>query len=71
MAEAEEAIGSDHLVPQLVGKGWPLLAEVAPAAAAVAGPLARDPGPLVEALATHAADVRAQQLEARQPWHRR
>jgi hypothetical protein len=52
MAEAEAAIGSDHLVPQLVARGWPLLADVAPAAAAVAAPLARDPGPLVEALAT-------------------
>jgi hypothetical protein len=52
MAEAEAAAESDHLVPQLVGKGWPMLAEVAPAAAAVAGPLARDPGPLVTALAT-------------------
>ncbi len=51
-AEAEAAIGSDHLVPQLVAKGWPLLAEVAPAAAAVVSPLARDPGPLVEALAS-------------------
>jgi hypothetical protein len=51
MAEAEAAIGSDHLVPQLVSKGWPLLADVAPAAAAVAAPLARDPGPLVAALA--------------------
>jgi hypothetical protein len=50
MAQAEAAIGSDHLVPQLVGKGWQLLAEVAPAASAVAGPLAVDPGPLVEAL---------------------
>ncbi len=52
MAEAETSVGSDHLVPQLVRKGWPLLADVAPAAAAVAGPLAFDPGPLVEALAT-------------------
>ena len=52
MAEAEAAIGSAHLVPQLVAKGWPLLAEVAPAAAAVVTPLALDPGPLVEALAT-------------------
>jgi hypothetical protein len=51
MAEAEAAIGSDHLVPQLVSKGWPLLADVAPVAAAIAGPLARDPGPLVAALA--------------------
>ena len=51
-AMAETAAGSAHLVPQLVGKGWPLLAEVAPAAAAVVTPLARDPGPLVEALAT-------------------
>jgi hypothetical protein len=51
LAEAEAAIGSQHLVPQLVGKGWPLLAGVAPAAARVVGPLARDPGPLVSALA--------------------
>ena len=51
MAEAEADLGSAHLVPQLVGKGWPLLAEVAPAAAEVVTPLARDPGPLVEALA--------------------
>jgi hypothetical protein len=51
MAEAEAAAGSLHLVPALVAKGWPLLAEVAPAAAAVVTPLAHDPGPLVEALA--------------------
>jgi hypothetical protein len=51
MAEAEADLGSAHLVPQLVGKGWPLLAQVAPAAAEVVTPLARDPGPLVEALA--------------------
>ena len=44
-------MGSAHLVPQLVAKGWPLLAEVAPAAAAVVTPLAYDPGPLVDALA--------------------
>jgi hypothetical protein len=50
MAEAEAAAGSAHLVPQLVARGWPLLAEVAPAAAAVVTPLARDPGPLVDAL---------------------
>jgi Phosphotransferase enzyme family len=50
-ATAEAAVGSAHLVPQLVAKGWPLLAQVAPAAAAVVTPLARDPGPLVEALA--------------------
>jgi hypothetical protein len=51
MAAAEAAAGSAHLVPQLVAKGWPLLAAVAPAAAAVVTPLAHDPGPLVEALA--------------------
>ena len=50
LATAEAAIGSAHLVPRLVGQGWPRLAEVAPAAAAVVTPLARDPGPLVEAL---------------------
>jgi hypothetical protein len=51
MAQAEAAIGSPHLVPGLVAQGWPLLAEVAPAAAEVVVPLAYDPGPLVEALA--------------------
>ena len=50
-ARAEAALGSAHLVPRLVGQGWPLLAEVAPAAAAVVTPLAGDPGPLVDALA--------------------
>jgi hypothetical protein len=51
MARAEAAAGSDHLVPRLVARGWPLLADVAPAAAAVVTPLAEDPGPLVDALA--------------------
>ena len=51
-AQAEAAIGSAHLVPRLVAKGWPLLAEVAPAAAEIVVPLAHDPGPLLEALAT-------------------
>jgi hypothetical protein len=50
LAEAEA--GTAHLVPKLVGQGWPRLAEVAPAAAAVVTPLAYDPGPLVEALAS-------------------
>ena len=49
-ARAEEGIGSPHLVPQLVAKGWPMLAEAAPAAAAIVVPLAHDPGPLVAAL---------------------
>jgi hypothetical protein len=50
-ARAEAGLGADHLVPRLVGQGWPLLASVAPAAAAVVIPLAHDPGPLVDALA--------------------
>jgi hypothetical protein len=50
MAEAEADRGSDDVVPRLVAQGWPLLAEVAPAAAAVVTPLAWDPGPLVMAL---------------------
>ena len=50
LARAEAALGSEHLVPRLVGEGWPRLAEVAPAAAAIVIPLAHDPGPLVEAL---------------------
>jgi hypothetical protein len=52
MAQAEAAIGASHLVPQLVARGWPLLAEVAPVAGAVVTPLAHDPGPLVDALAS-------------------
>src|SRR6185437_9155968 len=40
-----------HLIPRLVVEGWPRLAAVAPAAARVVLPLARDPGPLVTALA--------------------
>ena len=50
LAQAEAFAGSAHVVPRLVGQGWPRLAEVAPAAAAIVTPLARDPGPLVEAL---------------------
>ncbi|MDP1876331.1 MAG: phosphotransferase [Actinomycetota bacterium] len=49
-ALTEEQLGSAHLVPQLIGQGWPLLADVAPVAAAIVLPLALDPGPLVEAL---------------------
>lgn len=50
MAMCEADLGSDHLVPRLVAQGWPLLADVAPAAAAVVTPLAWDPAPLVQAL---------------------
>jgi len=51
-AQVEAALGSDHLVPRLIGRGWPLLEQVAPVAAAIVGPLAKDPGPLVAALAS-------------------
>jgi hypothetical protein len=51
MAEREAALGSEHPIPRLVARGWPLLAEVAPKAAAVVVPLAHDPAPLVDALA--------------------
>jgi hypothetical protein len=51
MAEREAALGSPHLVPRLVGEGWPLFAQVAPAASAVVTPLTLDPTPLVSALA--------------------
>ncbi|MHB1165391.1 MAG: phosphotransferase family protein [Candidatus Nanopelagicales bacterium] len=49
-AGVEEKLGSGHLVPMLIGQGWPLLEQVAPAAAGIVLPLALDPGPLVEAL---------------------
>ncbi|MFL6021884.1 MAG: phosphotransferase [Marmoricola sp.] len=51
MAAAEAALGSEHLVPQLVARGWPMFADVAPRAAAVVLPLAHDPRPLVTAMA--------------------
>src|SRR4051812_26826423 len=47
-AEAEAWLGSPGLVPRLIAKGWPMLADVAPAAYGVVGPLSRDPGTLVE-----------------------
>ena len=46
----EAALGDPPLVPALIARGWPVLAEVAPAAAAVVLPLAWDPSPLVSAL---------------------
>lgn len=49
-AEAEAHLGSEHLVPRLIAQGWPLLEEVAPRAAAVVGPLSRDPSALVTAM---------------------
>lgn len=51
-AEREASLGQDHLVPRLIGQGWPLLEEVAPRAAAVVVPLVHDPAPLLTALAT-------------------
>ncbi len=48
----EAALGSGHLVPRLIGEGWPLLAEVAPEAARIARPLSENPWPLVTALAS-------------------
>ncbi len=50
-AQAEAVIGSDHVVPPLIERGWRLLPTVAPRAAAVLGDLAVDPGPLLAALA--------------------
>jgi hypothetical protein len=48
---AEAEAGSAAVVPRLIGDGWPLFEEVAPApVVALVVPLARDPGPLVEAL---------------------
>jgi hypothetical protein len=46
----EQELGSEHLVPRLIGEGWPLLQQVAPEAARIVLPLAWNPGPLVTAL---------------------
>jgi hypothetical protein len=51
-AAREAALGTDHVVPRLIGEGWPLFERVAPRAAEVITPLTHDPAPLVEALAT-------------------
>ena len=51
MAQAEAAIGSNNVIAPLVDRGWRLLPQVAPRAAAVVTGLALDPGPLVQALA--------------------
>ena len=51
-AIAEAAIGSDALVPKLVGQGWERFPSEAPAAAELVVALANDPSPLVTALET-------------------
>ena len=51
MVQAEAAIGSNNVITPLVDRGWRLLPQVAPRAAAVVTDLALDPGPLVQALA--------------------
>ena len=71
LAEAEAETGSDHLVPQLVGQG------LAHARGRLHPPPLRWPGrwrairPAGRGTRRHAADLRAQQLEAGQPRHRR
>lgn len=49
-AAREAGLGSDAVVPRLIGEGWPLFARVAPRAAELITPLTLDPAPLVEAL---------------------
>lgn len=51
-AQTESELGSDHVVPKLIAQGWPLLEQVAPEAARISLPLAQDPWPLVQSLAT-------------------
>ena len=52
LAIVEAELGSDALVPRLVGEGWKRLGEIEPAIAAGVLPLAWDPSPLVAALCT-------------------
>jgi Phosphotransferase enzyme family len=49
-AVVEAELGGTNPVPPLIGKGWAMLPDVAPAAARVVLPLAHDPGPLVTAM---------------------
>jgi hypothetical protein len=48
-ARDEAVLGSNSLVPRLVGEGWEQLGTVAPRASAVLLPLAEDPTPLIAA----------------------
>lgn len=52
LAIVEEELGSDALVPRLVGEGWDRFPREAPAAAELVLALASDPSPLVAALET-------------------
>ncbi len=52
MLEVEEARGFPAAVPVIARDGWLRLRQVAPQMSAVLQPLARDPSPLVDALAT-------------------
>ena len=70
LAEAEAACGPSTWCRSWSARAGSCCRRWRPAAAAIVSPLALDPGPLVTALATDAADVRAQQLEAGQPRHR-
>ena len=49
-AERERSLGSTHPVPALIAQGWPLLAQVAPRAAAIVAPLLNDPTPILRGL---------------------
>ena len=66
-AQAEAAIGSDHLVPPLIDRGWRRLPQVAPRAAAIVGPAVAGPRSPRRGPGPHPAVVRARQLEAGQP----
>lgn len=50
VAQAEEARGSDAVVPKVMKQGWERFPDVAPRAAAVVMPLLEDPEPLLVAL---------------------
>jgi hypothetical protein len=52
VARSEAALGSDLLVPKVMGQGWAALAEVSPGLAEVVLPLFDDIGPLMSALGT-------------------
>ena len=49
-AAREETLGHAQPLTALIARGWPLLAQVAPRAAALVTPLAQDPAPILRAL---------------------
>ena len=70
LVTTEAELGSDAIIPPLVGRGWAAFAELAPQSR-VRGGAGLRPQPAGGRAGADALHARARQLEARQPRHRR